>query len=171
MSRILYFKSIGKDLDTVLAMIPVFRYWPVKQQVQGSQVLLTYSDGVPGLLERTFKGPRTGRVLLWTTPLARRPEVGGDLATNLNAWSELPSASYWPFLVLMDQTVPYLAGATSDSLNFDAGQNVLLKLEPTARFTKFLVTGPDPKTKPRLVPLPATIFSRSSIRRIWASGR
>ena len=80
------------------------------------------------------------------------------MAVNLNAWSELPSASYWPFLVLMDQTVPFLAGASSDPLNFDAGQNVLLKLEPTARFTKFLVTGPDPKTKPRLVPSPSNDF-------------
>ncbi len=35
---------------------------------------------------------------------------------------------------------------------------MLLKLEPTARFTKFLVTGPDPKTKPRLVPSPSNEF-------------
>ena len=126
--------------------------------MEGTHVLLSYSDGAPALLERTFKGPKTGRVLLWTTPLARRPDVGGALAANLNAWSELPSTSYWPFLVLMDQTVPYLAGASSDPLNFDAGQNVLLKLEPTARFTKFLVTGPDPKTKPRLVPSPSNDF-------------
>ena len=40
------FQKYGKDLDTVLALIPVFRYWPVKQQVQGSHVLLTYSDGL-----------------------------------------------------------------------------------------------------------------------------
>ena len=153
------FKDYGKDLDTVLAMSPVYRYWPVKEQVKGTHVLLSYSDGAPALLERTFKGPKTGRVLLWTTPLSRRPDVGGDLAVNKNAWSELPSASYWPFLVLMDKTVPYLSGASSDSpLNYDAGQNVLLKLEPTARFTNFQVTDPDPKTKPRMVPSPSNDF-------------
>ena len=152
------FQRYGKDLDTVLAMVPVYRYWPIKQPVEGTHTLLSYSDGAPALLERTFKGPKTGRVLLWTTPLSRRPDVGGDLAANLNAWSELPSASYWPFLVLMDQTVPYLAGASNEQLNFEAGENVLLKLEPTARFTKFLVTGPDPKTKPRLVPSPSNDF-------------
>ncbi len=65
----------------------------------------------------------------------------------------------------MDQTVPYLAGASSESAQLRSRARMcLLKLEPTARFTKFLVTGPDPKTKPRLVPRPATIFSRSSIR-------
>ena len=32
----------------------------------------------PALLERTFKGARTGRVLLWSTPLARR--AGGAIA-------------------------------------------------------------------------------------------
>ena len=60
--------------------------------------------------------------------------------------------------VLMNQTVPYLAGASNEQLNFEAGENVLLKLEPTARFTSFLVTGPDQKTKPRLVPSPSNEF-------------
>ncbi len=58
----------------------------------------------------------------------------------------------------MYHTVPYLAGTSNEQLNFEAGENVLLKLEPTARFTKFLVTGPDPKTKPRLVPSPSNDF-------------
>jgi Aerotolerance regulator N-terminal len=150
------FQKFGTDMDTVLGIVPVYRYWPTKPPVDGAHVLLTYSDGAPALLERTFKGPKTGRVLLWTTPLARRPDVGGAMAANQNAWSE--SASYWPFLVLMDQTVPYVAGASNDSLNFEAGENVLLKLEPTARFTKFLVTGPNPTSKPRLVPSPSNEF-------------
>ena len=73
------FQRYGKDLDTVLAMVPVYRYWPVKQPAEGTRTLLNYSDGAPALMERTFKGPKTGRVLLWTTPLSRRPDVGGAL--------------------------------------------------------------------------------------------
>ena len=64
---------------------------------------------------------------------------------------------------------------------------MLLKLEPTARYTNFLVTGPDPKTKPRLIPSPSSEFlevveppdlghlvgqgdrGRQSRRRCWAS--
>ena len=152
------FQRYGKDLDTVLAMVPVYRYWPIKPPVQGTRTLLSFSDGAPALVERTFKGPKTGRVLLWTTPLARRPDVGGALAKNLNAWNELPSPTYWPFPVLMYYTVPYLAGASNEQFNFEAGENVLLKLEPTARFTKFQMTGPDPKMKPRLVPSPSNDF-------------
>ena len=45
----------------------------------------------------------------------------------------------------MDQTVPYLAGASNEQLNFEAGENVLLKLEPTARFTKFPGDRPRPE--------------------------
>ena len=139
--------------------MPVYRYWPLTQPVEGMHTLLTYSTGAPALVERTFKASKTGRVLLWTTPFSRRPDVGGALAANLNAWSELTSTSYWPFPVLMDQTVPYLAGTSNEPpLNIEAGENVLLKLEPTARFTKFLVTGPDPKTKSRLVSSPSNDF-------------
>ena len=39
---------------------------------RGARALLSFSDEAPALLERTFKGAKTGRVLLWTTPLARR---------------------------------------------------------------------------------------------------
>ena len=73
------FQRYGKDLDSMLAMVPVYRYWPVKQPAEGTHTLLSYSDGAPALIERTFKGPKTGRVLLWTTPLSRRPDVGGAL--------------------------------------------------------------------------------------------
>lgn len=150
------FQRYGKDLDSMLSFVPVFRYWPIKQPVEGSHTLLSYSDGAPALLERTFKGPKTGRVLLWTTPLARRPDVGAALKADPNGWNELPTS--WTFLAMMYQTVPYLAGLVSEELNFEAGENVLLKLKPTERFTKFLVTGPDPKTKPRFVPSPSNEF-------------
>ena len=43
----------------------------------------------------------------------------------------------------MNQTVPYLAGTANEQLNFEAGENVLLTLDPGARFQNFLVTGPD----------------------------
>ena len=153
------FQRYGRDLDTMLSLVPVYRYWPVKQVVNGTHTLLSFSDGSPALMERTFKGPRTGRVLMWTTPLSRRPDRGGALVADPNAWNELPSTEYgWSFLALMSQTVPYLAGTSNEELNFEAGENVLLKLPPSIRFNQFLVTGPDPKTKPRLVPSPSNEF-------------
>ena len=150
------FQQYGKALDSMLGMVPVYRYWPVKQPAEG-RTLLNYSDGAAALIERTFKGPKTGRVLLWTTPLSRRPDRGGALKADAAAWNDFPGTG-WSFLALMYQTVPYLAGATNEQLNFEAGENVLLKLEPTARYTSFLLTGPDPKSKPRLVPSPSNEF-------------
>ena len=86
---------------------------------------MSFADNAPALLERTFKGARTGRVLLWTTPLARR--ANRAIRKDQAAWNEfpLPAGNNWSFLVLMNQTVPYLAGTSGEQLNFEAGENVL----------------------------------------------
>jgi hypothetical protein len=153
------FQRYGQELDSVLAQVPVYRYWPIEQPVEGTRILLKYSDGGAALVERTFKGPKTGRVLLWTTPLSRRDSGGGSTRTDPGAWSEFPlSQKGWSFLALMDQTVPYLAGSSSEQLNFEAGESVLLKLDPTAHFTSFLVTSPDPATKPQQLASPSGEF-------------
>ena len=92
----------------------------------------SFADGAPALIERTFKGPKTGRVLLWTTPLSRRPDHGGGLVADPGAWNEfpLPTRTAGRSSVLMNQTVPYLAGASNEQLNFEAGENVLLGSTP-----------------------------------------
>ena len=43
----------------------------------------------------------------------------------------------------MNRTVPYLAGATNEQLNFEAGENVLLRLDPTARLSNFVISSAD----------------------------
>ncbi|APW63798.1 BatA domain-containing protein [Paludisphaera borealis] len=140
------FERFAKEFDSQFAVMPVFRYWKLKT-TEASRALLSFADGAPALVERTFRGAKTGRVLLWSTPLARRPGLN-DRAR----WNEFPDASYWAFPVLMNLTVPYLAGATSDQLNFEAGDDVVLNLKPDARYQNFLVTGPDEKTTERLSP-------------------
>jgi hypothetical protein len=153
------FERYGKDLDTMLSLVPVYRYWPVKELAADTRTLLSFGDAAPALVERTFKGPKTGRVLLWTTPLSRLPDTGGQVRSDPGAWNELPMTTWgWSFLVLMQQTVPYLANASNETLNFEAGENVLLKLDPTTRFSNFLLTGPDQKTKPGMVHSPSSEF-------------
>jgi hypothetical protein len=112
-------------------------------------VLLSFSDAAPALLERTFKAQKTGRVLLWSTPLARRVRQA-DRA----AWNEfpLPAANNWSFLALMNESVRYVAGTTSEQFNFEAGENVSLSLAPGARSHTFLLTGPDAKSTQSLTP-------------------
>ena len=55
----------------------------------------------------------------------------------------------------MNRTVPYLAGTTNEQLNFEAGENVVLRLDPTSRLTNFVVSSNDQKTKPKGLPSPS----------------
>jgi hypothetical protein len=148
------FQRYGKDVDSQLAQVPVYRYWALKlppQPIEGSRTLLSFADGAPALLERTFKGSKTGRVLLWTTPLSSQ----GSTAANRPSWvwNEFPlPGSGWAFPVLMNLTVPYLAGTANEPLNFEAGENVLLRLEPNTRYTSISIIGPDQKTTEGLTP-------------------
>ncbi|MGP0065782.1 MAG: BatA domain-containing protein [Isosphaeraceae bacterium] len=138
------FSSYGKDFDSELGQVPVYRYWTVKapsQPIEGARPLLVFADGAPALIERAFKGPKPGRVLLWTTPLSKRA-----YRTDPDAWNEFPNLQFWSFPVLMNLTVPYMAGTSTEQLNFEAGEPVLLKLDPNAHLTSFAVKGPDGKT-------------------------
>jgi Aerotolerance regulator N-terminal len=146
------FQRNEKEIEPLLAQVPIYRYWSIKPSEVGTRVLLSYADSAPALLERTFKGAKTGRVLLWTTPLARRADRA--IRKDQAAWNDfpLPANNNWSFLALMNLTVPYLAGTSGEQLNFEAGENVLLALGQGARYQSFLVTGPDPKNTQSLTP-------------------
>ena len=139
------FSRSPRDIDADLSQVPVSRYYGVKP-VEGSRTLLKYQDGAPALLERAFRGAKTGRVLLWTTPLARRVQPGPD------AWNDFPQGRFWSFIEVMDQTVPYLAGVAGDRLNFDAGETVSLPIDPGRRFANYVVTGPGSARSDPLTP-------------------
>ena len=62
-----------KELMAELALVPIYKSWAVTPEKGHVQTLLQYIDESPALMEKTFPGPRPGKVLLWTTPLARRP--------------------------------------------------------------------------------------------------
>ncbi len=52
----------------------------------------------------------------------------------------------------MNLTIPYMAGTGSEQVNYEAGENVFLKLDPNLRITRFSVVAPDKKTTDSLVP-------------------
>ncbi len=141
------FNRYARELEPALSQVPVSHYWAVAP-TKAARVLLTYADNTPALLERSFKGAKTGRVLLWTTPLARRADPKSPAA-----WNEFPITN-WSFLAMMDQTVPYMAGTTAERLNYDAGEDVILPIDPTRQFKNYLVefVGPGPKASDRLSP-------------------
>jgi hypothetical protein len=137
------FERYGRDWQSMLAQVPVYKYWPVRGADDAGLILLRFGDGAPALIERNFKGPKVGKVLLWTLPLSRRSDVRLEAA-----WSEFPNDLYgWSFFGLINRTVPYLAGATNEQLNFEAGENVLLRLDPTARLSNFVISS-GAETKP-----------------------
>jgi hypothetical protein len=135
------FQRYARELDELLAHVPIYRHWVISAP-KTSRTLLAYADGSPALLERAFKGVRTGRVLLWTTPLARRADDRLE-----SAWNEFPSptAGGWSFWYLMNRTVPYMAGVSSEVLNFEAGQDVILPIDPNRRSKNYNVQNADAK--------------------------
>ena len=156
-SRIRFFSGTARTWTACWPWCPVYRYWPVKQPDRGHAYARELFRRRPGPGRAHVQGAQDGPGLALdhapVTPARRRRRTEGRPRTPGTS-----SPLGWTFLAMMDQTVPYLAGAANEELNFEAGENVLLKLKPTARFTKFLVTGPDPKTKPRLVPSPSNEF-------------
>ena len=143
------FDRYVEGYDSQFSIMPVYKYWKLKTPNAG-RTLLTFADGAPALLERTFQGARTGRVLMWTTPLARRVQ-----RSDPAAWNELPNLSYWVFPVVMNLTVPYLSGSTGEKLVFDAGEDAILPLGPGAAATDVRIVGPDGKTTEAATPPPA----------------
>ena len=134
------FHRYARELDRELPGWPIYRYWPVKP-VESATALVKYADGGPALLERTFHGPKTGHVLLWTTPLTRRA-----LRDEPGAWNEFPQS--WAFVALTLQTIPYLAGTAGERLNYPAGDDAILAVDPARRSANYTVQGPDPKVAP-----------------------
>ncbi len=145
------FSRHPKLLDPELTAWPVYRYWGVRP-AESSRTLLKYADGGPALLERTFKGPRTGHVLLWTTPLSRRYDRADPAA-----WNEFPLS--WSFLDVLMQTVPYLAGTAGERLNYEAGQDAAVTIDPNRRSASYTVQGPEANLNQRLAaPLASDIL-------------
>ena len=125
----------------MLAQVPVYKYWPVRVAEKAGLVLLRYADAHAALCERTFKGPEgwQGAALDAATFAPGRARWGARRIRGGLERVPVDSRVWLGFFpALMDRTVPYLAGATGEQLNFEAGENVLLRLDPTARLSNFV---------------------------------
>lgn len=119
---------------------PVVEYWKLRDLAKGVDVVIPYNDPVasvapPALLERPVG---RGRVVTMTTP------VSDDL--NRDPWNYLPAD--WPYMVLVNETLSYLVGASQEQLNYYAGQTVILKLDPQSTHRSYVVTAPPDVTFP-----------------------
>jgi hypothetical protein len=128
-----------KELIAELGRIPIMKSWAVTPEKK-VRVLLSYTDETPALLEKTFAGPKPGKVLLWTTALSRRADF-----RDSEAWNEFPNPEHWGFVVMLLQTAYYLAGSASQKLTFESGEDAILALDPTRQFSGYAVRGPTTK--------------------------
>jgi hypothetical protein len=119
--------------DVPWSEFPVFKYWDLEGGAAGSNVIASFANGKPALVERQVGG---GRVLMMTTPVS-------DPAYD-DPWNLLPTGpDPWPFLALTNGIVEYLAAAGETRLNYLAGQSVLLPLTPSEHVASYVLQLPD----------------------------
>jgi hypothetical protein len=104
-------------------LAPVFRHWMLGELAEDSSVVLRFSNGEPALVERKVGD---GTVLLMTTPVTDPSRPAGR-----SAWNELPTSEQsWPYVVLMNEMLLYLAGAGENPLNYVTGETAVLTNDP-----------------------------------------
>jgi hypothetical protein len=128
------FSQYAEELRTELTQVPVFRYEKVGRS-EGVRELLQISDGQPALLERVFDAAVTGRVLMWTTPLSRRPS-----SNDTSAWNDFPRS--WAFVQVVNRMTAYLADTADDPTVVEAGTDLTFPFDPSKGFNAALVKGP-----------------------------
>jgi hypothetical protein len=109
---------------------PVFRYWDL-DLAAGVQPIINFSDRRPALVERPLG---SGRAVTMTTPISDRPSE--------DPWNLLPSGEAWPFLAVTNQLMTYLVGAGDEQFNYYAGQSAVLRLDPLAKYSTYVVSTP-----------------------------
>lgn len=132
------FSNFADGFEKVLPIVPIYRYWKV-EPAENARTILTYLDGAPALLERGFSAVGSGKVLFWTTPLARRADRTTERDLR-EGWNDFPLV--WPFLAITRQSVSYLAGRSGRKLNYEAGEDVIVPINPQERFSNYMVQGP-----------------------------
>lgn len=117
--------------------MPVHRYWQLKKLARGANVILSFNDEDPALIERPVG---LGRAVTMTTP------ASDSEGRHRDPWNDfLIGEDNWPFSPLINQLAAYLVGSAEERFNYTAGQAAVLSLErfPTAR--PFLLTTPPPQ--------------------------
>ena len=117
---------------TPWAAFPVFKYWAVGNLDPAANIVASYADGSPAIVEGLFGA---GRVLLITSSMS-------DRASD-DPWNLLPTnPDPWPFLGLAEGTADYLVGADTQPLNTLAGRVVVLPLPRRSDLATYVLQPP-----------------------------
>jgi len=110
---------------------PVRRYWQLKNLADDASTIASFRDGEPAILERPLG---TGRVVAMTTPISD--------ASRDRAWNSLPAGEVWPFVILANGMASYLVGSLDQTLNYSAGETVVLRLDPQQIHRSYAMNAP-----------------------------
>ncbi len=123
-----------RDLaDVPWSEFPVFKYWELEPSEATVNVVASFANGKPALVEWQTG---VGRVLMLTTPVS-------DAAFD-DPWNLLPTGNDpWPFLALANSIVDYLTASSDTRLNYFAGQTVVLPIAPEEKITNYVLQMPD----------------------------
>jgi Aerotolerance regulator N-terminal len=112
---------------------PVFKYWELEGGTELAQVVATFANGKPAIVERQIG---SGTVVMLTMSISD--------AAHDDPWDLLPTGPEpWPFIALANGIVQHLAGAGQTQLNYLAGQTVMLPLGTEEQVTSFVLQLPD----------------------------
>ena len=114
---------------------PVYYYWPLDQLASESRVVATFSDRKPAIVETSLG---KGRVLTFATPAAEPLNPNGR-----PCWNELwAGEDAWPWFVLLNESLRYVAGLGEGRLNYMVGETARLQNDPQQRPTRYQVFTP-----------------------------
>jgi hypothetical protein len=114
--------------------LPVYRFWQFKQLDADANVVVTFDNGQPAIIEQTVD---RGRVITMTTPISDPANV-----SDRPAWNRLPTGlNAWPFVLLARGILFDLVTSGDERLNYLAGsQATLRRRSPTEPDTYLLFT-------------------------------
>lgn len=100
---------------------PVFRHWSFEGgRLAEGAVVVRYSNGQPAMVERPLG---QGRVMVMTTPISDSASPVGR-----EPWNWLPTGfEPWPYVMLINETMLYLAGSGDVQLNYLSGQAAVIE--------------------------------------------
>ncbi len=117
----------------------VFSFWQFDEL--DAYVVAGYANDEPAILERAAG---RGRVLVATTPFSDPLQPEGR-----EPWNTL-TAQPWPFVILCDELVGYLAQDSDERLDYFAGETARVRLTPRQQVASYVLRLPDGQADTRV---------------------
>jgi hypothetical protein len=121
--------------DALFGQAVIEQYIRAQPAEKNVRRILDFTDGAVALAERTVSGKVPGRVVLFTTPVSPTPP-------RAKPWNDLPSFDAL-FVSLMQDLFSYLAGHAEQRLNYQVGEDVVLRPDRGQQFGAYLLKSPD----------------------------